>query len=171
MSPAPEHILTTERLTLRPPRRDDFAPFARFYLSERGAMIGGGAEAGDQGAWKTLAALAGHWWLEGYGWFVLERREGGEVVGMSGLHHPAHHADRELGWSLFSDTGEGLATEAAAAARDWGRARLAPARLVSYIDTGNAPSRGVAERLGATTDGTRAEHDPACEVWLHGEAA
>ncbi len=163
-------VLRTDRLVLRPPEAEDFAPFARFYTSGRGALVGGGEQAGTEAAWRSFAALSGHWWLHGYGWFIVLRRADGEVVGMTGLHHPPHHAEREIGWSLFTGTGEGLATEAARAARDWGRDRLRPARLVSYIDADNAASQRVARRLGAATDGARADHDPACEVWRHGEA-
>ena len=162
--------IETARLTLRPPERADFDACARFLASDRSAFVGGPVTE-TKDAWRAFSAIAGHWWLHGYGWFMVTRTATGEVVGCIGLHHPPYHADLELGWVLYSATGEGMATEAASAVRDWGRRTLGPAPLVSYIDTENAASQAVARRLGATTDGTRAEHDPACEVWRHPEAA
>ncbi len=39
--------------------------------------------------------------------------------------------------------------------------------LESYIDSWNYRSQAVAKRLGAVTDGTRADHEPGAEVWRH----
>ncbi|SPJ24461.1 GNAT family N-acetyltransferase [Palleronia abyssalis] len=158
-------VLTTDRLTLRPPRMADRDAHAAFYASDDSASVGGPFTGKE--TWRVFAALSGHWALMGYGWFMIERRDTGRVIGMTGLHHPPVHADREIGWTLFTDRGQGFVTEAARAARDWGRDTLPPARLVSYIDPANGPSQAVARRLGATTDGTRAAHNPVCEIWVH----
>ena len=157
--------LTTERLTLRAPTLEDFAPYAAFYASDATAFIGG--PQGERDAWRHFSADMGHWHLKGYGWFTLDDGEG--PVGTCGLHQPPTHPDPELGWLLYERaTGKGYATEAARAVLDWQRGALALPRIVSHIDVGNAPSLAVARRLGATTDGARAAHDPACEMWVHG---
>jgi len=69
-------------------------------------------------------------------------------------HHPAAGRRREpirnripLAARLL---GQGLATEAAIACRDWAFAHLKTERLISLIRPENLPSRRVAERTGMT---------------------
>jgi ribosomal-protein-alanine N-acetyltransferase len=57
----------------------------------------------------------------------------------------------EIGYHLRRDFwGQGLATEAAVACRDWAFAHLKTERLISLIRPENLPSRRVAERSGMT---------------------
>ncbi len=57
----------------------------------------------------------------------------------------------EIGYHLGRDFwGQGLATEAAIACRDWAFAHLKTERLISLIRPENLPSRRVAERNGMT---------------------
>jgi ribosomal-protein-alanine N-acetyltransferase len=57
----------------------------------------------------------------------------------------------EIGYHLRRDFwGQGLATEAAIACRDWAFANLKTSRLISLIRPENVPSRRVAERAGLT---------------------
>jgi len=57
----------------------------------------------------------------------------------------------EIGYHLRRDHwGQGLATEAAIACRDWAFAHLKAGRLISLIRPENLPSRRVAERNGMT---------------------
>lgn len=57
----------------------------------------------------------------------------------------------EIGYHLRRDFwGQGLATEAAIACRDWAFAHLKTNRLISLIRPENLPSRRVAERTGMT---------------------
>lgn len=156
--------LQTQRLTLRAPKAGDFPAYAAFYASDRATIIGGPLT--DAEAWHKFASMAGHWALNGFGWFMVEDADG--ACGFVGVHQPPHYPDMELGWVLYGGhEGQGYATEAAAEVRRWTRATLAPPRLVSFIDPANSNSQRVARRLGATTDGTRAAHDPDCEVWMH----
>jgi RimJ/RimL family protein N-acetyltransferase len=76
----------------------------------------------------------------------------------------------EMGWALYDGfEGQGYATEAATAARDWAKGRLAS--LVSYTHGSNARSVAVAERLGAVHDPdapTPTDIDPATfRVYRH----
>ena len=76
----------------------------------------------------------------------------------------------ELGWLFLPEArGQGLATEAAAAARDHALRVFGLTDLVSYIDPSNAPSRRVAERLGARLDGSITDpgSDDWAEIWRH----
>ncbi len=160
-------VLTTGRLSLRMPTLDDWPACRDFYGSEAARPLGGPLNEKD--AWRVFSGAAGHWTLKGYGWFTVEDTKG--VVGTVGLHHPPVHADMEIGWVTYAPAQRrGYAVEAAEAVLAWGRAKLGATRIVSYIDPDNAASQAVARRLGATCDGTRAAHDPGCEVWVHGEA-
>lgn len=165
--PQAQPVLTTERLTLRVPQVGDFAPLAAFYASDRAALIGGPKD--EAAVWTILMADISTWASHGYGMFAVEHE--GATVGMIGIHHPPHHADLELAWTVFATAeGKGIAMEAAIAARDWARTTLPGQRLVSYIDRENTRSIALAERMGARDIGTP-DHDALCGIWLHPEAA
>ena len=122
-------------------------------------------------AWRSLAAMAGHWALRGYGFFSICLRGETEACGLTGAHRPGHYPEVEIGWSLWSEQVEGksIAHEATLAARDWARGRLPGTSFVSYIDPDNARSIALATRLGAQHD-TNATHpfgDEPCHVYRH----
>jgi len=163
MTPAPP--LTTERLTLRAPVAADFAPYCAFMLSERSHM----RDPSRRKAWHVFATEIVGWSLHGFGHWVIER--GGAAIGFVGFSQPAYYPEPELGWTLYNarDEGHGFATEAARAARDWAKGRLAA--LVSYVAPTAARSIAVAERLGAMRDPAAALPDDAtpqtCAVYRH----
>ncbi|WP_209313560.1 GNAT family N-acetyltransferase [Jannaschia formosa] len=158
-------VLTTERLTMRAPRLDDFEALAAFYASPRSRFVGGPLT--RELAWRALAQEAGHWQLRGYGRWLVEAA--GTPVGLVGLWFPEGFPERELGWDLFDgQEGKGYATEAARAARRHAYETLGWTTLISLIADGNAASEGVARRLGARPDGrfTHARFG-AATVWRH----
>lgn len=158
--------LQTQRLTLRAPQMTDHDAFAAFYASCRSCDVGGPFDAA--GAYRQLAAVAGHWLMAGFGWWVIEHE--GKPAGFTGLHHPPHKPNRELGWVLFEGfERKGLALEAAKAARDWGDTHLPKARLASFIIRGNTRSERLAERLGAENAGA-APHNADVDAWLYPES-
>lgn len=70
-----------------------------------------------------------------------------------------------MGWVLAPHThGRGYATEATQAALAWGDAHLPTPRTVCLIDEANAPSRGLAAKLGYQEFGRAAYH--GCAVVL-----
>jgi RimJ/RimL family protein N-acetyltransferase len=143
--------LTTERLILRAPRREDFAPFAAFWASERSVHEGGPRDL--RGAWEDFAAGFGLWAIDGFGTWSVEDRATGALVGIIGYYHPADFPELEIGWTVFDGfEGKGFAYEAAMAARDWGYAERGLTTLVSYIDPANTRSIRLAERMGARRD-------------------
>ena len=157
--------LHTDRLTLRPYHRSDFDAYAAFYGSDRTAHIGGPLS--RKAAWALFAADAGHWQLCGFGWWMITYDDA--PVGVCGLHHPPHQAEREIGWSLFEGgEGRGFASEAAKAALDWGWKHDPDSSIVSYIDRGNASSIRLAEKLGAWRDDQHPPaHDPDAVTYCH----
>ena len=79
------------------------------------------------------------------------------------------HAQPELGWALAREHwGQGYATEAASAVREWAYYERGLGRLVSLIAPANVRSERLAERLGCTRGETVDLWDtgPAV-VWEH----
>lgn len=160
-------ILTTERLVLRGPKRDDLSAFTRFMTSAPSMEAQGEAVSAEQ-AWFGFLIGIGHWHWHGFGFFTVVEQQTGQPVGRVGLIKHSNWPDIELAWHLFEgEEGKGFATEAALAVKKWAYEDLGLDRLYSYIDRENVRSQAVAKRLGATTDGRQAAHEPEAEVWVH----
>jgi len=87
----------------------------------------------------------------GFGLWILTLRDTGEFVGECGLtpQQVEGTTEIEVGYQLMTPYwGRGLATEAAAACRDFARDRAYLQRLVALIDPRNVPSQHVAENIG-----------------------
>jgi RimJ/RimL family protein N-acetyltransferase len=82
--------------------------------------------------------------------------------------HPLEWPEPELAYTLDQPFwGQGLAVEAARAARDWAFARLGMSRLASFILPDNARSIRVAKKLGAVREGTVELREFDAEWWVH----
>jgi RimJ/RimL family protein N-acetyltransferase len=89
----------------------------------------------------------------GHGLWALDLRSTGEMVGDCGITHQEVGGEQlpEIGYHLRRDMwGQGFATEAARACRDYGFAELKADCLISLIRPENAASCRVAERNGMT---------------------
>jgi RimJ/RimL family protein N-acetyltransferase len=167
MTPAAIPTLTTERLTLRAPRLDDFKSLAAFMASPRARFVGGPLT--PELSWRLLAQELGHWQLRGFGRWMVDLTTTGETVGLVGLWYPLGFPEREVGWDLFDGhEGRGYATEAGRAARGFAYGTLGWDTAISLVADGNDASARVAERLGARPDG-RFVHERFGEatVWRH----
>ncbi len=158
--------LTTDRLTLRPPRESDLETLVAFGQSERTAFIGGKRERFE--AWRGFLAVIGHWALRGYGYWSVDTRDG-DFVGRVGVSLHDGWPEPELGWHLFDGfEGQGYATEAARAVRAhaynvWG---MGP--VISFIAFENPRSIAVAERLGAKFESNGKDDGPhPYGIWRH----
>ncbi|KIN64100.1 GCN5-related N-acetyltransferase [Sulfitobacter noctilucicola] len=159
--------LKTKRLVLRGPERDDLAELTRFMTSAPSMKAQGETITAEQ-AWFGFLAGVGHWHWHGFGFFTLALQQTGQPVGRVGLIKHSNWPEVELAWHLFEGAeGFGYATEAACTVKQWAAEQLKIAQLYSYIDKGNTRSQAVAKRVGATTDGTRAPHEPDAEIWVH----
>ena len=141
--------LHTDRLTLRALRLEDFATLADLLASDRSRFVSGPMSRID--AWKEFTQLASGWSLHGHGGWTID--QDGSIAGfvMIGVE-PGDH-ERELGFLLTEQAeGNGIAYEAACAARDFAFDVLKFPTLVSYIDVNNTRSHRLAERLGGERD-------------------
>jgi [ribosomal protein S5]-alanine N-acetyltransferase len=90
---------------------------------------------------------------DGVGLWAMQLTKTGEMIGDCGviLQQVEGESLYEIGYHLRRDLwGQGLATEAAIACRDWAFTHLKTKRLISLIRPENLPSRRVAERNGMT---------------------
>lgn len=152
--------LQTERLTLREYRRDDFDLFADHLAnSESSAHLG---SADRQTAWRIFGSHAGLWLLHGAGWWSVEDKQTGQLVGSVGAFFREQSTVMEMGWNTYrAFRGKGLAGEAAAAVLNYAFEVRREPKVRALISSGNASSRRVAERLGMTYE---------METELHGKA-
>lgn len=159
--------LETDRLVLRAPGPQDLPAIYDFYDSERSRFVGGPCS--HEQAWRFLAMEIGHWALRGYGRWTVEERATGAVVGMVGLFNPEGWPEPEIGWDLFNGyEGRGYATEAARAARAYAYDTLGLDTVISLTRIANTQSAAVAQRLGATLEGTfHHERHGMMNVWRH----
>jgi RimJ/RimL family protein N-acetyltransferase len=147
--------LETSRLVLRPFAADD--------VDAQAAMMGdavvmhhlGGQALSREDAWRKL--LGGHafWSLLGYGYWAVERRSDGVMIGQIGFADfkravtPNIEAIPEMGWLFAREAfGRGYATEAGLTALHWADTVLRASETVAIIDADNAPSIRVAEKCG-----------------------
>ncbi|MBS0125811.1 GNAT family N-acetyltransferase [Thetidibacter halocola] len=159
--------LRTERLVLRTPLEEDYPAIAAFMRSARTTFIGGPVEA-EFDVWRGFLGTIGHWGLRGYGFFTVLRDS--VPVGRVGLVNHIMWDEPELGWHLFEGhEGQGYATEAAIAARDWALRAHGLGRLISYIHPDNVASQRVAERLGASVERDSTLLGHPVQVWRHPE--
>ena len=120
------------------------------------------------------------WENEGFGHFVVTRREDSAFLGQVGLTvwdsrtwvesssaKAGEHAEVEMGWMLDRAAwGKGYATEAARAVRDWAYS-VGVRSIVSMIQPENEVSARVAEKLGARPGDTIVVAGWTTVLWRH----
>ena len=97
----------------------------------------------------------GLWLIYGYGYWAVERKEDGLLVGQVGLADfkremtPSIEGVPEAGWIFAPDAhGRGYASEAVSALLAWADETVDAPEIVAIIDPANDPSIRVAERCG-----------------------
>lgn len=157
--------LATARLVLRALVATDFPAYAALMASPRARFMDGPFD--TRAAWGLFCHDVAQWSLFGHGALMMDLAASGACVGQVGINHGPLFPERELGWLVYDGhEGQGYATEAARALRDWAAARGLRG-LVSYIDPGNDRSVAVAKRLGATRDDAAPRQDPDDLVYRH----
>ncbi|HEX5352477.1 MAG TPA: GNAT family N-acetyltransferase [Rhodanobacteraceae bacterium] len=147
--PSPEPVLETERLILRPPRREDFEGFAEMLGDEESARYIGGTSPRAM-AWRRFLQMPGAWTVQGFGMFSVIDRRSGEWLGQTGPWQPEGWPGTEVGWTFRrSAWGHGFASEAATAAIDWAFDALGWTEVIHCITRDNRRSQALAGRLGS----------------------
>jgi RimJ/RimL family protein N-acetyltransferase len=104
-----------------------------------------------------ISRLDAHFEQHGYGFWALELRASGELIGFAGLQvvsFEAHFTPAvEIGWRLArAHWRRGYATEAARAALCFAFGRLGPEQIVSFTTVANERSRALMRRIGMSHD-------------------
>ena len=170
--PCPSIIpsVETDRLRLREWKISDFSSFLALKTDPELLRYYLGGSKTEQQAWDDFCAISGQWLLRGVGIFLVADRETDRARGFSGLWFPLDIQVPELCWSLFpGNMGEGYATEAASAARQWVFEHTQYRELVSYIHPDNKASCAVAGRLGAKLKGRTKLYGEDRLVYYHSE--
>ena len=143
-------ILQTSRLVLREFTLEDADALA-LVLSDPETMRYYPAPYDRAGVEQWIARNRQRYQDDGVGLWALELKKTQELIGDCGIILQQVDGERlyEIGYHLRRDFwGQGFATEAATACRDWAFAHLKAERLISLIRPENLPSRRVAERNG-----------------------
>ncbi len=146
-------IFETERLTLRHATLDD-AAFVLRLLNEPSFL----RFIGDRGV-RTLDAAAKYiaerfvasYERNGFGLWVVERKESPGAIGISGLVRRDTLPDPDIGFAFLPEFwSRGYAYESAAGVKQYALDVLTLPRLLAITNTDNAGSIRIVEKLGLT---------------------
>jgi [ribosomal protein S5]-alanine N-acetyltransferase len=143
-------ILETPRLVLRELTAEDTDALAHI-ISDPETMRYYPAPYDRAGVEQWIARNRQRYKDDGVGLWAVVLRSTSEVIGDCGVIRQEVEGENlyEIGYHLRRDFwGQGLASEAAIACRDWAFAKLETDRLISLIRPENVASRRVAERNG-----------------------
>lgn len=148
-------VVETARLRLRPFRHQDIEIQARIMGDAEVVRYVGGKPHTREESWRRMLCSPGLWPLLGYGYWAVERKDEGDLVGQVGFADfkrdmtPSIEGLPEMGW-IFAPWahGQGFAIEAIMAALGWADRELAAPDIPAIIDPANAPSLRVAEKAG-----------------------
>src|SRR5712691_534509 len=146
--------LRTPRLVLRRWRESDIEPMARFNADPEGMRwIGNGTVRDLEQTRAGIARIEREWEHSDYGLFAVEVRQTGELAGFTGLTVPYFLPEImpavEIAWRLGQPFwGQGIATEAATAALQFGLLTRGFDQIVSIFQIGNEASERVMIKLG-----------------------
>jgi len=156
--------LHTERLLLREYRREDFDVFAAHIadpVSSAHLVL-----ADRQAAWRIFCSQAGLWLIHGAGWWAVEDKQTGQLVGSVGAFFREGATVMELGWNTYrAFWGQGYANEAAAAALHHAFETRCEPKVRALIASANESSLRVARRLGMTYEAEAEIHGKAVGVY------
>jgi RimJ/RimL family protein N-acetyltransferase len=160
-------VLETPRLVLRGFRGEDYEPICAIHAdAETMRHLGDGRPRDPALTWAQLCMWTGAHGLGRGGWFAIVRRADGAVIGRSGVNAQPGWPQPELAYTLGrAHWGQGLASEAAAAVRDWAWRSGGFASLSSLIKVGNDASARVAAKLGARLTGTMDFEGKPTAIW------
>jgi RimJ/RimL family protein N-acetyltransferase len=148
-------VVETPRLRLRGRKLSDFAASAAMQADAEVMRFIAGAPVPEEEAWGKFARMEGFWALTGIGFWLVEEKATGAVIGELGLADfkraidPPLGPDHEYGWMFAKAAqGKGYANEALGAALAWGDRKFHGAKFCCIIDEENTPSIKLAQRHG-----------------------
>jgi len=115
----------------------------------------GGTPFTREDSWRRVLCAPGLWAILGFGYWAVERRDDGVLIGQVGFADfkrdmdPSIEGLPEMGWIFAPHAhGQGYAIEAVAAGLAWADEVLKAPETVAIIDPDNVASIRVAEKSG-----------------------
>lgn len=146
--------IETERLILRGALASDHPALSIIRAKEEVGQHVGGVKTPQQ-CWSMILQTIGMWQVLGYGYWVFELKETGQVIGEVGFADfkramdPDISGQPEAGWVLDSSFwGKGIVTEAVRATHHWLDTETDYTRSTCIIAPMHAPSINVAKKCG-----------------------
>lgn len=144
-------MLTTDRLILRNWRSNDLGPFANLNADPEVMRYFPSCLSREETG-MLIERIQGHIQTNDFGFWAVELRATGALIGMIGLSKVNEKLPFapgiEVGWRLSRDVwGQGLATEGVRACLAYAFSALKADEVVSFTTVRNAPSRRVMEKL------------------------
>lgn len=144
--------MKTSRLKLRQWRGADHQPFAELCADPR-VMRYFPAPLNEEQARASIERFTAHIVEWGYGFWAVERRDNQQFIGFVGLNNIdggfSFAPGVEIGWRLTKSAwGQGLATEAARAALQFGFEQARLPAIIAMTSVHNSASERVMVRLG-----------------------
>ena len=146
-----DHVLHTERLTLRPVTADDHAVLlAHWTAPDVRRFLFDGAALSAAEITQAIADSTQDFGRAGCGLWLIQEYGRANLVGTAGLR-PLEDLGLEIFYSLAPGSwGKGYATEAARAVLDHALGSIGLPEVLAEVDEGNTASIAVIERLGMT---------------------
>jgi len=148
-------VIETARLRLRGRTMEDFPFFLAMWADPAVTRFIGGKPRGEEKTWTNYLRMLGHWAIMGYGYWAVEEKDSGALIGEVGFGDfkrdmiPSIKGEPEIGWVLAASAhGKGYASEAALAAVEWGDKHFKGARMSCIIEPAHAASIRIAEKCG-----------------------
>ncbi|GAA0344247.1 GNAT family N-acetyltransferase [Bacillus carboniphilus] len=149
-------VLTTDRLVLRKMNDEDIGNLMEIF-SDPVAMEYYPSTKNEDQTRKWIGWTLNNYADYGVGLWIVEDKVTGDFLGQCGIVPQELEGvmEMEIGY-LFARRvwGNGYATEAAIACKQYGFKVLDVERLISFVDVRNKPSAKVAERIGMTLEKT-----------------
>ena len=154
-------IVETERLRLRPHSVDDFEIYHMLRSNPQSMRYLSTKPATREETWGRILRQAGHWQQLGFGFWLIEEKATGQIIGEAGLLNlhrqitPSLEGTVESGWMLLPQhQGHGYALEAMTGVFDWASSNIEVTAFSAIIAPENQPSIQLARKLGFTLSAT-----------------
>ena len=160
-------LLETERLLLRGLAPTDFDAYLALWSDEDVISYTTGIVSDRETTWARMLRSAGHWHHLGFGFFAVEEKASGKLIGEVGFLElrralvPSIEGTLETGWIISPEfQGKGYAAEAVSASLKWAEKIFPTMEFTCIIDPDNQRSLKLADRLGfkKIAEGTYKEH-------------
>lgn len=148
-------LVETERLILRGHRLDDFPAIRDMWSDPQVTKFIGGKPRPEEDCWLKFLRATGFWVHLGYGYWIVEEKTSGAIVGETGFGDfkrdisPSIRGEPEIGWVLATAFhGKGYGYEAARAAVAWGDENKIALPMSCIVNPENSASVRIAEKCG-----------------------